>query len=114
MGYPSDLNDKEWSIVEEELREHLPSKKRTCPMKWSYRIIVNAILYQLKNGCNWRDLPKDFPPYSTVYWHYRQLRNSGFIDKLLTELHEQLRCQEKKRVDDIDAGRFSSGGKCVR
>ncbi|WP_442939112.1 transposase [Nostoc sp.] len=31
--------------------------------------MFNGILYQLKNGCNWQDLPKDFPPYSTVYWH---------------------------------------------
>jgi len=62
MSYTRDLTDKEWSIVEPLLLEYLLGKKRTCPLKWSYREIFNAVLYQLKNGCNWRDLPKDFPP----------------------------------------------------
>ncbi|WP_417063940.1 transposase, partial [Nodularia spumigena] len=35
---------------------------------------MDGIFYQLKNGCNWEDLPKDLPPYSTVYWHYKQWR----------------------------------------
>ncbi len=96
MSYTSDLTDEEWSIVEPLLLEHLSSKKRTCPVKWSYRVIFNAILYQLKSGCNWRDLPKDFPPYSTVYWHYKQWRDSGLIDKLLDNLHGELQQQLKK------------------
>ena len=60
MSYTSDLTDQEWSIVEPLLLEYLLGKKRTCPLKWSYREIFDAVLYQLKNGCNWRDLPKDF------------------------------------------------------
>ena len=74
MSYTSGLNAQEWSIVEPLLLEYLPKKKRTRPLKRSYREIFDAVLYQLKNGCNWRDLPKDFPPYSTVYWHYKQWR----------------------------------------
>ena len=96
MSYTSGLNAQEWSIVEPLLLEYLPRKKRTRPLKWSYREIFDAVLYQLKNGCKWKDLPKDFPPYSTVYWHYKQWRESGLIDKLLTHLHEELRRQVKK------------------
>ena len=81
MSYTRDLTDKEWSIVEPLLLEYLLGEKRTCPLKWSYREIFNAVLYQLKNGCNWRDLPKDFPPYSTVYWHYKQWRECGLIEQ---------------------------------
>jgi transposase len=65
MPYSSSLTDKEWEIIE----PLLPQKKRTKPPTWSKREILDGILYQLKNGCNWCDLPKDLPPYSTVFWH---------------------------------------------
>ncbi|WP_420717397.1 transposase [Leptolyngbya sp. NK1-12] len=51
--------------------------------------MLDGILYQLKNGCNWEDLPKDLPPYSTVYWHYKQWRTSGATETLMQTLHEQ-------------------------
>ncbi len=96
MAYSSSLTDKEWEILEPLLPEILPQKKRTRPMCWSIRHILDGILYQLKNGCNWRDLPKDLPPDSTVYWHYKQWRENGVITKLMQVLHEQVRTQVKK------------------
>ena len=69
MPYSSNLSDAEWEVLELLLRDILPKKKRTRPSNWSQREIVDGILYQLKNGCNWQDLPRDLPPYSTVYWH---------------------------------------------
>ncbi|WP_242054755.1 transposase [Nostoc flagelliforme] len=71
MPYSSRLTDKEWEIIEPLLLE----KKKTRPPKWTKRQILNGILYQLKNGCNWSDLPKDLPSYSTVFWHYKQWRS---------------------------------------
>ncbi|MDJ0516450.1 MAG: transposase [Trichodesmium sp. MO_231.B1] len=53
MAYSSSLTDKEWVLIE----PLLPQKKKTCPTKWSKREIEYGILYQLKNGCNWCDLP---------------------------------------------------------
>jgi transposase len=64
---------------------------------WTKRAIIDGILYQLKNGCNWEDLPKEFPPYSTVYWHYKQWRAAGAIEVLMQALHEQVREQSKKK-----------------
>ena len=93
MAYSTDLSDKEWLIIE----KLLPVKKNTRPPKWSKREILNAIFYQLKNGCNWCDLPKDFPPYSTVYWHYKQWREAGVIEKIMEKLHSQVREQVKKK-----------------
>jgi transposase len=58
------------------------------------------MLYQLKSGCNWGDLPKNFPPYSTVYWHYKQWRDAGVFDQLLEVLHGQLRVKVKKKSVD--------------
>ncbi len=79
MRYSSSLSDKEWMIIEPLLMELLVKKKRTCPTKWTYREILDGVLYRLKNGCSWEDLPKDFPPYSTVYWHYKLWRESGLM-----------------------------------
>ena len=93
MGYSSDLTDKEWAIT----KPLLPEKKRTRPPKWSKRDILNGIFYQLKNGCNWGDLPKDLPPYSTVFWHYKQWRDEGVITKIMTVLHGQVREKAKKK-----------------
>ena len=101
MGYSSSLSDQEWEILEPLLEEVLPAKKQTRPCKWSKRDLLDGILYQLKNGCNWGDLPKDLPPYATVYWHYKQWREAGSIEKLMTLLHEQVRIQVKKsQMDD--------------
>lgn len=96
MAYSSSLSDAEWKILE----PLLPSKHKTRPLAWSYRDLIDGILYRLKNGCNWEDLPKDLPPYSTGYWHYKQWRESGTIEKLMTVLHEQVRTQVKKAQMD--------------
>lgn len=96
MSYSSSLTDEEWEIIEPLLPTILPNKKQTRPSDWTKREILNGIFYQLKNGCNWQDLPKDLPPYSTVYWHYKQWRTEGAIDKLMGILHSQVRKQVKK------------------
>jgi transposase len=76
MAYSSSLTDAEWEILEPLLPRILPQRKRTRPCNWTKRQIVDGIFYQLKNGCNWEDLPKDFPPYSTVYWHLHSVASS--------------------------------------
>ena len=95
-AYSSSLSDEEWKIFEPLLLEMLPPKKQTRPPAWTKREIVDGILYQLKNGCNWQDLPKDLPPYSTVYWHYKQWREAGVFEDLMEVLHQQVREQVKK------------------
>jgi transposase len=89
------LSSRELRTV--QLLEILPKKKRTRPCDWSKRELIDGMLYQLKNGCNWKDLPKEFPPYSTVYWHYKQWRNAGVFEELMQVLHEQVREQVKKK-----------------
>ena len=54
MSYSTDLSDLEWEII----KPLLPKKKKTNPLTWTKRIILNAIYDRLKNGCNWGDLPK--------------------------------------------------------
>ncbi len=93
MGYTTDLSDQEWGIIE----ALLPKKKKTRPPEWTKREILNGIFYQLKNGCNWADLPKDLPPYSTVYWYYKQWREAGILNTISEQLHAQTREQVKKK-----------------
>ncbi|WP_198014945.1 transposase [Mastigocladopsis repens] len=87
MPYSSSLSDKEWEIIE----PLLPQKKKTRPPVWTKRQILDGIFYQLKNGCNWCDLPQDLPPYSTVFWHYKQWRSDGVLDQIMKTLHSRVR-----------------------
>jgi transposase len=93
MRYTSDLMDEEWEVLE----RLLPRRDKTRPMNWEYREIINGILYQLKNGCSWANIPKDLPPYSTIYWHYKQLKKEGVIERINQELHKLARAKAKKK-----------------
>ncbi len=92
MAYSSSLSDQEWKIIE----PLLPQKKQTRPPLWSKRQILDGIFYQLKNGCNWCDLPRDLPPYSTVFWYYKQWRDTGIVDEIMDKLHSKVREQAQK------------------
>lgn len=72
--YASDLDDAEWSLIAPVMPPHKPlgRKRRT-----DLRKVVNAILYVLRCGCQWRMLPKDFPPWQTVYRYFAAWRDSG-------------------------------------
>jgi transposase len=96
MAYSSNLTDQEWEIIE----PLLPQKKKTRPPNWTKRQILDGILYQLKNGCNWGDLPRDLPPYSTVFWYYKQWRCDGILDAIRDALHEQVREHVKKNQSE--------------
>jgi hypothetical protein len=67
--YPSDLTDEQWEIVEPMLP--LIKSPGRIP-KHPRRAIVDAILYVVRSGCSWRQLPVDFPPWQTVYWQFQQ------------------------------------------
>ncbi|MBL1211692.1 MAG: transposase [Geminocystis sp. GBBB08] len=98
MVYSSSLTDEEWDLI----KTLLPQKKLTRPLKWSKRQILDGIFYQLKNGCNWCDLPRDLPPYSTVYWHYKHWKKDGVIDIIMSQLHQQLREKVKKNLGGLN------------
>ena len=73
--YETDLTDDEWAILEPILKRALygdKTKTRGHPRHYPLREITNAILYVLKTGCQWRNLPHDLPPWKTVYYHFRR------------------------------------------
>ena len=87
-AYPSDLNDKEWAVIE----PYVPKPKTGGrPAEHSRREIINAIAYVLRSGCAWRLMPHDLPPWSTVYDYFRQWRIDGTWGRINTALREKLR-----------------------
>ena len=79
QSYSTDLTDEQWKAIEPlfvGMREY----------KYSKRELLNALLYLVKTGCQWRNLPHDFPPYSTVHSFYRRARLSGLWDRILAHL----------------------------
>ena len=88
--YPTDLSDEEWCCI----RPHLPEPTREGrPRLHGLRPILEAVFYVLKSGCPWRWLPKDFPPWKTVYDWFRRWRIDGTWERLKTELRELLRAR---------------------
>lgn len=81
--YPSDLTDEEWTIVE----PFLPVMGRTDRR----RAMLEAILYVLETGCQWRALPKDFPPRSSVHEYFVMLQCERIFAKLHHELYGRAR-----------------------
>lgn len=83
MEYPSDLTDRQW----ERIRGFFEGENRGKHFsKHEKRELVNGVLYVVKTGCQWRQLPHDFPPYTTVWNFYRRARIKGLWDRILAEL----------------------------
>ena len=74
-NYESDLTDKQW----EAIKEFFPSGNKS---KYHKRSLVEAVLYIVKTGCQWRMLPHDYPPHDTVWSFYRRARENGVWDKM--------------------------------
>jgi transposase len=91
-GYPTDLSDAEWSLIEPLLPAPVwvsPAGGR--PEAHPRREIVNAIRYLVRTGCSWRALPADFPPWQTVYHHFSRWTADGTTGRLHDGLRAQLR-----------------------
>jgi putative transposase len=88
--YPTDLSDDEWLCVRPHLPEPAPQGR---PRLHGLRAILDAVFYVLKSGCPWRLLPREFPPWKTVYDWFRRWRIDGTFERLNAELRERLRCR---------------------
>ena len=74
VSYPSDLSDQQWQRLERFFERPDPRGARS---KYPKRRVVEAVLYRLREGCRWRALPHDFPPWDTVYDHWRRWQPRG-------------------------------------
>ena len=101
--YPSDLTDRQWKLIESLLPEP-PAGPAGRPAEHSKREIVNGILYLTRTGCAWRMLPKDFPPWQTVYRYFRAWRQDGTLDRVHDALRERVRSEREARDREPSAG----------
>src|SRR5436305_10702127 len=87
--YETDLTDEQVTLVE----PFLPKPKRMGRPPADLRAVLNGILYLVRAGCQWRLLPKDFPPWSTVHTWYLRWRNDGTWSRIQEALRRQVRRQ---------------------
>ena len=90
--YPSDLTAAQWRVLAPLLPAAKPGGR---PRSVDLREVLNGILYVLRNGCTWRALPHDFPPWGTVWWYFRTWRQDGTWERV----HEALRPLVRQRTD---------------
>jgi transposase len=88
LRYPSDLTDEEWAVVAPLIPPPRPGggKRRT-----DMRAVVNGLMYILSTGCQWRYLPKDFPPRSTVYNYFVWWQCDRVLDRIHHALYVECR-----------------------
>jgi transposase len=95
-GYPSDLTDAQWALIEALLPEPNMDGRRE---KHPRREIVNAILYVVRSGCPWRYLPADLPPWQTVYWYFTRWEDAGVTNELLAALRIKARVAQGREPE---------------
>ncbi len=87
-AYTSDLTDAQWDRLAPLIP---PARPGGRPRSVNMRAIVNAIFYRTRTGCQWRNLPHDFPPWGTVAGYYRIWRRAGVWAAIHDALREEVR-----------------------
>src|SRR3954447_11904168 len=91
LSYPSDVTDAQWVLIE----SHIPVYPGGRPRTTDPRDVIDAVFYLLRTGCQWRYLPKDFPPKSTVWRYFDEWRHNGTLDTIHDRLRTKVRAREK-------------------
>jgi transposase len=94
QSYPTDLTEAQWEIIGPLLP---PPKARGSPRRVNLRAVVDGILFLNRSGCQWRLLPRDFPPWQTVYGYFRRFRQAGTWERVHTKLREEVRLEAGRK-----------------
>lgn len=94
--YASDLTDKQWELI----RALLPLERKGPgrPLELDMREVINSIIYVVRTGCQWENLPHDYPNYNSVYYHYRKWCRDGTWQAVNDALRQQERQQRGRNV----------------
>ncbi len=94
IAYPSDLTDAQWRLIQRRIPPAKPGGRcRSVCM----REVIDGILYLVRTGCSWRQLPHDFPPWGTVHWYYRRFRLDGTWPKIHDALRDKVRLADGRK-----------------
>ena len=88
LRYTHDLTDAEWAVVEPSFPPAKPGGNRR---KVNIREVVNGLMYLLGSGCQWRDIPKDLAPRSTIHDYFSRWDDDGTLERIHHELYVQCR-----------------------
>jgi putative transposase len=94
--YPSDLSDQQWKLIQDFIPE---ARTGGRPRKTNVRAVLNAIFYLIRTGCAWRYLPREFPPWPTVYDYYAAWKKDG----VLKRMHDFLLCEVREKDERTKA-----------
>ena len=100
LRYDSDLTDEEWALVAPLIP---PAKRGGGKRTVNIREVVNGIFYVLWTGCQWKALPKDLPPKSTVHWYFMLWDWDGTLERLHHILYVAVREQEGREASPTAA-----------
>ncbi len=92
--YPTDVTDPQWGRLDPIVPKPKPGGR---PASYPRREIVNALLYIAANGCTWRSLPHDLPPYRMVFRYFRAWQKDGTLEKIHAALRADVRRQAGKK-----------------
>lgn len=98
-AYSSSLSDEEWTFIQPFVNRKSSYRNAGTRPKHSRRCMLDAIFYLLKTGCQWRDLPHDFPPWKAVYAQYQRWRDTDLLPEINTRLRQKLRSLLGKTPD---------------
>ena len=101
LRYPSDLTDAEWACIEASVP---PAKHGGRQREADVRELLNGVMYVLSTGCQWRYIPKDLPPRSTLHDYFQRWHDDG----TLSRIHHKLYVECRERI-----GRKASPTACV-
>ncbi len=96
LRYASDCTDREWAIIAPLLAR---TTKVGRPRLHRGRDLWNAIQYLAATGCQWAQLPRDFPPFTTVQYHFYRMRDSGLLDAINAVLVACTRIAESREAE---------------
>ena len=115
--YPSDLTDAEWAIIAPMVP---PARTGGRPREKDMREVMNAVRYVLRTGCQWRQLPKCFPPRSSVYNYFWEWTRYGVLDRMhhtllvLCREHEGRAASPTAAIIDTQAVKATEKGGAAR